>query len=136
MSEQTTNEQVNPNTTDETAETNEGVEVFDETETRAAETTVTAYQAAKIVNALLAEEGVVDPETGEPKEIAPQMLYGYVRTGRIASVEVKNAAGKVQKRIPLNALGEWYRDYRAGNVGRSGGASTKSLVEDLKATLK
>lgn len=99
------------------------------------EQTVTAYQAAQIVNALLEEEGETD-EAGEPKTIAPQMLYGYTKSGRIPSVEVKQANGKIQRRIPLSALGAWYKEYREGNVGRGGGASTKSLADQLKQTLK
>jgi hypothetical protein len=48
--------------------------------------TITAYAAAKLVNAALAEANVLKAD-GAPKTIPPQMVYTYVRKGYIASVD-------------------------------------------------
>lgn len=65
-------------------------------------TTVTLYAAAKIVNALLAEDGITNSD-GTQKKINPQMMYGYARKGYI----------KVdgEKKVSLGTIKEWYLGY-------------------------
>lgn len=59
-------------------------------------TTVSPYQAAKLVNAILVEVGL--------KEIPPQMMYNYTKKGYIPSVD---------KKIKVEDLHEWTTKYLA-----------------------
>ena len=112
---------------------NENTEVQDTPNAEQTDQLVSPYQAAKIVNVLLAEDGITD-DMGAPKEINPQMLYGYVRSGRIPST-MKTVNGKDRKFVKLADLTEWYQNYSTGQIGRGGGVSTEALAEQVKAGL-
>jgi hypothetical protein len=105
-----------------------------ENETVETDQLVSPYQAAKIVNILLEEDGVVD-EMGAPKTIVPQMLYGYVRKGSIPTVQVE-ANGKIRNFIRMTDLATWYSQYKNGQVGRGGGVSATALAAQVKSLVE
>jgi hypothetical protein len=92
--------------------------------------TVSPYRAAQIINLLLVQDEVTDA-MGEPKQIAPQMLYGYVKKGTIAH-ETTSTGKKV---IAMDVLAEFYENYKAGQVGRGGGASVDTLASEVRDLL-
>ncbi len=73
---------------------------------------ISPYLAAKVVNAALAEAGVLR-EDGSPKVIPPQMMYNYtiarVRASKRPYINTIVVDGKVL--VDTAALAAWTKDY-------------------------
>lgn len=78
-------------------------------------TTLTGYQLSKVANAKLTEVGM--------KEIPSQMIYNYMKTGKIPFVVVDG-----KKVIELVEARSWLKNYIANR-----GTSTTSFEEVLAA---
>lgn len=89
---------------------------------------ITGFQAAKIINLLLKEDGI-------SKEIKPQMIYNYIRKGTIASVDGPLRNGTPQKLVPMDELATFYKSYKEGLRTSGNTAKTEDLVQELKNLL-
>lgn len=82
-------------------------------------TYVTPYQAARVMNAILQDEGL--------PAIRPQMIYNYVRKGTIASTDGKiNITDQGEK-----GFSTWARKY----IEKKRNQDTQSSVEDLRSLM-
>jgi len=99
-------------------------------------TAVTPYKAAQIINALLAQDGV-ENSMGEPKVIAPQMMYNYVKPGKTSQARIPSFTGADNKvYIEMEDLALFYQDYKNGLVSRGGGVATDTLANEVRALLE
>lgn len=67
---------------------------------------MTPYAAAKIINAWLQENEIIDPKTDEIKILPPQMIYTYAKKGMIPSEVID---GKIQ--ISEVEFAKWMTKY-------------------------
>lgn len=72
--------------------------------------TVSAYNAAKAVNVVLEEKGIINPKTNEIKKLPPQMFYNYT-TARINKGQTPLIECDSDGRILVSALTEWVGKY-------------------------
>jgi hypothetical protein len=76
-----------------------------------------------------ASEGIVNPMVlADVLEVRPQMIYGYIRKGKIPTVSYNNTQKKV---IPLTAARDFARLYLQGKVDR---AARQAAQDELTAS--
>lgn len=83
---------------------------------------MTPYQAAKIVNARLVAEGI-------DKEIPPQMMYNYAKKNMIVSVLVEG-----RQRITQDGLQSWLTKYIA-KLTKTTTQTEESNIDENQTTL-
>jgi len=92
---------------------------------------VSGYEIAKTLNAKLE---ATTPAGETAKVVQPQMVYQYIRSGRIPSQEVDDGKGGTTKMVKEADAVAWIKSYLAGdtpNGRKSTDENVKRLLEQL-----